>query len=54
MDNKNLTMKKEKIEALLENLTSATASFAYEAKEPDFHIEVSITCEDGWARAKII
>lgn len=32
-------------------LTSAAACFAYDEEEPNFVIEVTIICEDGWAQA---
>lgn len=54
MDNKNKTMEQEKIELLLEKLTSAAAEFAFEASEQDYCIKVSISCHDGWADVKKI
>lgn len=36
-------MEQEKIKQLLEQLSSAAANFAYEASEPDYSINVSIS-----------
>ena len=47
-------MDEKKLQQLLDELKSAAANFAYEASDPDFCVNVSISCSDGWASAKQI
>lgn len=45
-------MKPKDIKSLIDVIQTAVAEYCYDYSDPDFEITLSITAEDGWAKAE--